>query len=130
MLSALNILLVGVWVGMYLFTTYVVSPAFKEFYPDPAERQSRRRAVGRYYARLNGPLSGVILLVVAAQGFVSGWTWALGAELALLLLIGALVAGHVRQGQRGVLPPAWLTHVTLASSVLLCGAALGAWGGA
>ena len=126
MLPVLNVLLVGVWVGMYLFTTFVVSPAFKEFYPDAAERQRRRRALGRFYARVNGPLSALLVLVVAAQGWRGGWTVALGAELALLALIGVLVARHVRQGQRGVLPPAYLTHLTLTASLLLCAAAVGA----
>lgn len=52
LLSGLNVLLVGMWVGMYLFTTFVVSPAFTELFPDYATRTGHRRAAGRHYARV------------------------------------------------------------------------------
>ncbi|BDP41985.1 hypothetical protein DAETH_19540 [Deinococcus aetherius] len=97
-LAALNVLLVGVWVGMYLFTTFVVSPAFKELFPDEAIRSAHRRLVGRHYARVNGPLTGLLLLVVLGLGLKQGFTAPLVLELAVLLLIGALVALHVRRG--------------------------------
>ncbi|GAA5532856.1 hypothetical protein [Deinococcus aluminii] len=123
--SALNVLLVGAWVGMYLFTTFVVSPAFAELFPDEATRRAHRRTVGRYYARVNGPLSLLLLLTVLALGFIGGFRLALGLELAMLLLIAGLVAGHMRRGAQ-VRPPGWLTHVTLGASALLCGLALAA----
>ncbi|GAA5511651.1 hypothetical protein Dcar01_00363 [Deinococcus carri] len=118
-LSGLNVLLVGVWVGMYLFTTSVLSPAFAELFPNEATRSAHRRTVGRYYARVNGPLSLLLLLTVLALGGLRGFSLALGTELAVLLLIGGLVSMHMRRGAR-VRPPAWLTHVTLAASALLC----------
>ena len=123
-LAAVNILLVGVWVGMYLFTTYVVSPAFKQLFPDAAERSAHRRVVGRIYARVNGPLTALMLAVAVALGLWQGWSLALVAELVLLVLIGGLVAAHVRQADGGALPPAWLTNVTLGAVMLLSGAAV------
>ncbi|TDE87576.1 hypothetical protein [Deinococcus sp. S9] len=118
-LSALNVLLVGMWMGMYLFTTFVVSPAFAELFPNEATRSAHRRTVGRYYARVNGPLSLGLLLTVLVLGFGRGFSLALGLELAVLLLIGGLVSTHMRRGAR-VRPPAWLTHVTLGAGALLC----------
>lgn len=118
-LAALNVLLVGMWVGMYLFTTFVVSPAFLELFPEEATRSAHRRAVGRHYARVNGPLTLALLLTVLALGLTRGFSLPLGLELAVLLLIGGLVSTHVRRGAR-VRPPAWLAHVTLLASALLC----------
>ncbi|WP_102126693.1 DUF4149 domain-containing protein [Deinococcus planocerae] len=123
-LAALNILLVGVWVGMYLFTTFVVSPAFRELFPDEATRSAHRRLVGRHYARVNGPLTALLLLVVLALGVTGGFTAPLLLELVVLVLIGALVGLHVRRaGTPGAAPPVWITHLTLTASVLLCGLA-------
>lgn len=119
-LSALNVLLVGVWAGMYVFTTFVVSPAFVELFPDADTRTAHRRTVGRYYARVNGPLTGLLLVTVLGLGATRGFGVALLAELALLLLIGGLVALHVRRGRAQGRPPAWITNLTLAASALLC----------
>ncbi|WP_034384598.1 hypothetical protein [Deinococcus sp. YIM 77859] len=119
-LSALNVLLVGIWVGMYLFTTLVVSPAFMELFPDAATRTAHRRTVGRYYARINGLQTGLLLITVLALGAARGFSAALLAELALLLLIGGLVALHVRRGQAQGRPPVWITNLTLAATALLC----------
>lgn len=126
LLPALNVLLVGVWVGMYLFTTFVVSPAFQELFPDPQVRHAHRRTVGRHYARVNGPLTLALLATVLAVGLTRGFSAALGAQLAVLLLIGGLVALHVRRGEEAARPPAWITHLTLAASVVLCGLAVAA----
>lgn len=124
LLAALNVLLVGVWVGMYLFTTFVMSPAFAELFSDHAARTANRRLVGRHYARVNGPLTALLLAVVLALGFTRGVSLALIAEVAVLLLIGGLVALHVRRGQAQGRPPAWITHSTLAASALLCACAV------
>ncbi len=126
-LSGLNILLVGLWVGMYLFTTFVVSPAFTELFPDTEVRRSHRRLVGRYYARVNGPLTAVLGAVVLTMIFTGGAAPVLWAELLLLALIGAAVALHVRRASVvGAVVPGWVTHLTLGASLLLCLAAVGA----
>ncbi|QFP76101.1 hypothetical protein [Deinococcus sp. AJ005] len=126
-LSGLNILLVGLWVGMYLFTTFVVSPAFTELFPDAEVRRSHRRLVGRHYARVNGPLTAVLGAVALVMIFTGGAVPVLWAELLLLALIGGTVALHVRRASvAGATVPGWITNVTLGASVLLCVAAVGA----
>ncbi|MFK7603047.1 DUF4149 domain-containing protein [Deinococcus sp. SM5_A1] len=126
-LSGLNILLVGLWVGMYLFTTFVVSPAFTELFPDAEVRRSHRRLVGRHYARVNGPLTAVLGGVALIMIFTGGAAPVLWAELLLLALIGGTVALHVRRASvAGATVPGWITNVTLGASVLLCVAAVGA----
>lgn len=126
-LSGLNILLVGLWVGMYLFTTFVVSPAFTELFPDAEVRRSHRRLVGRHYARVNGPLTAVLGGVALVMIFTGGAAPVLWAELLLLALIGGTVALHVRRASvAGATVPGWITNVTLGASVLLCVAAVGA----
>ncbi|OLV16437.1 hypothetical protein BOO71_0011767 [Deinococcus marmoris] len=127
MLSGINILLVGLWVGMYLFTTFVVSPAFTELFPDAEVRRSHRRLVGRHYARVNGPLTAVLGGVALIMIFTGGAAPVLWAELLLLALIGGTVALHVRRASvAGATVPGWITNVTLGASVLLCVAAVGA----
>ncbi|AIZ45487.1 hypothetical protein QR90_10935 [Deinococcus radiopugnans] len=126
-LAGLNILLVGLWVGMYLFTTFVVSPAFTELFPDAEVRRSHRRLVGRHYARVNGPLTGLLGGVALVMIVMGGAAPVLWAELLLLALIGGTVALHVRRASVAGAPvPGWITNVTLGASVLLCVAAVGA----
>jgi len=123
-LSALNVLLVGVWVGMYLFTTFVVSPAFVELFPDVEVRTAHRRRVGQQYVRVNGPVTALLLATVLGLGFTAGFSASLLAEVGVLLLIAALVALHVRRGRAQVRPPAWITNLTLAASAGLCALAV------
>ena len=126
-LSSLNILLVGLWVGRDLFTTFVVSPAFTELFPDAEVRRSHRRLVGRHYARVNGPLTAMLGGVALVMLLTGGAAPVLWAELGLLALIGAMVALHVRRASAaGATVPGWITHLTLGASVLLCVAAVGA----
>ena len=131
-LTSLNILLVGLWVGMYLFTTFVVSPAFTELFPDAEVRRSHRRLVGQHYARVNGSLTAVLGVVALVLIFMGGaplmWpTLLLWAELLLLALIGGMVALHVQRASvTGTAVPGWITSVTLGASVLLCVVAVGA----
>lgn len=47
LLPHLNATLAGVWFGLYLFTTFVVSPAFQTLFPDAATRTAHRRVFGR-----------------------------------------------------------------------------------
>ena len=126
LLSALNLLLVGVWVGMYLFTTFVVSPAFVELFPDPGVRTAHRRRVGGYYARVNGPVTALLLATVLALGALEGFRAVLLAEVAVLFLIAGLVALHVRRGRAQGRPPAWITNVTLGAGAALCALAVAA----
>lgn len=126
LLASLNILLAGIWAGMYLFTTFVVSPAFARLPWTPDERRAARSLVGRQYARVNAVLSLLLLASIAARGLVGGWHLALTAQALLWLLILALVAYHVRRGVRNPQQATgWITSVTLACTALMCAAALG-----
>jgi len=84
-LSVLEGLIAGVWLGGYLFTTFIVSPALKSLVLDEAERVRVRSSIGRRYGKLAGPLLLVWLVVLALQGF-SSWTLMRLGLLALLIV--------------------------------------------
>ncbi len=90
LLNALEGLLAGVWLGGYLFTTFVVSPALKSLPLGHAERVRTRSAIGRRYGKLAAPLLLVWLLVLLLQGF---GTWTL-VRLGLLALLTVAVGAH------------------------------------
>lgn len=93
-LHVLSVLASGIWLGGLVFTTVVVSPAFRQMTWSPAERIAVRSAVGRQYskvARLN-----LLILVLAAAGhhFMIGWSGRAWLEVALILLVTALSELH------------------------------------
>jgi len=89
-LNVLEGLIAGVWLGGYLFTTFVVSPALESLPLGDAERIRARSAIGRRYGKLAGPLLLVWLAVLLSQGFE---TWTL-ARLGLLIVLAAVVGLH------------------------------------
>lgn len=92
-MSPLNVLegpIAGTWLGSYLFTTFVVSPALKSLLFTDAERIRIRSTIGRRYGTLAGPLLLVWLVVILLQGFAV-WT---PARLALLALLAGAVGAH------------------------------------
>ncbi|AZI44549.1 hypothetical protein EHF33_16695 (plasmid) [Deinococcus psychrotolerans] len=124
-LEAVNILLVGLWMGMYLFTTFIVSPAFSDFFPDAQIRRARRTSVGKAYARVAGPLMLGLALIIFAQGWQGGFSAALLTEFGALLLMVSLVGWHVLQARSEQRPPPrWATHTALTAGLVLCGAAV------
>lgn len=56
LLNVLEGLIAGVWLGAYLFTTLVVSPALKSLPLGDAERIRTRSTIGRRYGKLAGSL--------------------------------------------------------------------------
>ncbi|MVN88224.1 hypothetical protein GO986_15850 [Deinococcus sp. HMF7620] len=122
--SHLNVLLVGAWFGMYLFTTFVVSPAFAQLFPDAAIRSAHRQVLGRQYARVNGPLTLALLLTLLALSLTQGFSAARLTQWGLLLSLSLLIPLHVRAASRRAAPPRWITHVTLLVGLGLCGAAV------
>ena len=78
------------WLGGYLFTTFVVSPALRSLPIHEAERVQTRSVVGRRYGRLAGPLLLVWLVVLLFQALT---VWTL-LRLALLLILAAAVGVH------------------------------------
>ena len=89
-LSVLESLIAGVWLGGYLFTTFVVSPALKSLPLSEPERIRTRSSIGRRYGKLAGPLLLVWLVVLLLQGFA---TWTL-VRLGLLALLIVAVGVH------------------------------------
>lgn len=55
-LNVLEGLIAGVWLGRYLFTTFVVSPTLEPLPLGDAERICTRSRIGRRYGTLAGPL--------------------------------------------------------------------------
>lgn len=90
LLSVLEGLVAGVWLGAYLFTTFVVSPALKSLPLSDAERIRTRSTIGKRYGKLAGPLLFVWLVVLLLQGFE---LWTL-ARLALLVVLTGAVGVH------------------------------------
>lgn len=90
LLNVLEGLAAGVWLGAYLFTTLVVSPALKSLPLTNAERIRTRSAIGRRYGKLAGPLLLVWLVVLLLQG-TSAWTL---TRLALLAVLAVAVGAH------------------------------------
>ena len=51
-IHAVHVLAAGIWLGGLVFTSVVVSPAFKRIQWTPAERIAVRSAVGRQYSKV------------------------------------------------------------------------------
>jgi uncharacterized membrane protein len=88
--AAAEILLAGIWIGSYLFTTFIVSPALNSLPISAAERITVRSAIGRRYGRLSVPLLLIWLVLLLWQG-PAGWTL---VRLLLLILLTAIIALH------------------------------------
>lgn len=88
--AAAEVLLAGIWLGSYLFTTFIVSPGLKGLPISQAERVSIRSAFGRRYGRLSLPLLLVWFVLLFLQD-LNGWVL---ARLVLLVLLTITVALH------------------------------------
>lgn len=89
-----HVMLAGVWLGGVVFTTFVVSPAFKAMKWSEAERVGVRSAVGRRYAKVAGVNLGLLALFAVLDGWISGFGGLFYAEYALLVALFGLVALH------------------------------------
>lgn len=90
----LHVLLAGVWLGGVVFTTLVVSPAFKGMKWGEAERVGARSAVGRQYAKV-GTTNLVLLFVLAVvDGLARDFGAIFYVEYGLLLVLFVLVGMH------------------------------------
>lgn len=90
--AALEAFLACVWLGGYLFTHFVVTPALASLNVTGAERVRLRSVIGRRYGRLAAPYVAVWLGVVGAHGIAAGFDAGLLIRLALIVVL-ALVAG-------------------------------------
>lgn len=89
-LNVLEGLIAGVWLGAYLFTTFVISPALKSLPLSDSERIRTRSTIGRRYGKLAGPVLFIWLVVLFLQGF-EAWTL---TRLALLVVLAVTVGVH------------------------------------
>ncbi len=93
-IHTLHVALAGVWLGGVVFTTFVVSPAFRAIKWSEVERVGARSVVGRYYARLANANLGLLLLFATVDGVVRGFGPIFFAEYLLLAVLFGLVGAH------------------------------------
>lgn len=93
-IHAVHALAAGIWLGGLVFTTVVVSPAFKRMEWSPAERIAVRSAVGRQYARVAGANLLALLLAALADWVPAGLGATAIAELGLIVLVFVLSGLH------------------------------------
>lgn len=77
-----------------MFTTFVVSPAFKAMKWSEVERVRARSVVGRYYARVANVNLGLLLLFATVDGVIRGFGALLFVEYLLLAVLLGLVGAH------------------------------------
>jgi uncharacterized membrane protein len=86
--------LAGVWLGGVIFTTAVVSPAFKRVKWSEPERVLVRSKIGEQYAKVGTANLALLALFALLDGLVAGFGATLYAEYALLAVLIGLVAIH------------------------------------
>lgn len=90
----LHVVVAGVWLGGVVFTTAVVSPAFKVMKWGEAERVGARSVVGRRYARVAGVNLGLLASLAAMDGLLEGFGVVFFSEYVLLAALSGLVGAH------------------------------------
>ncbi|HEX7021365.1 MAG TPA: DUF4149 domain-containing protein [Trueperaceae bacterium] len=89
-LDLIESLIAGLWLGSYLFTHTVVSPALASLPFSDAERVRLRSVIGRRYGSLAGPLLLTWLAVLLLQG-LEPWTL---LRLGLIVILALAVITH------------------------------------
>lgn len=93
-IHTLHVMLAGLWLGGVVFTTFVVSPAFKAMKWSEVERVGARSVVGRYYARVANVNLGLLLIFATGDGLIRGFGVLFFAEYLLLAVLLGLVGAH------------------------------------
>jgi hypothetical protein len=86
--------LAGMWLGGVVFTTAVVSPAFKQVKWSEPERVLVRSRIGKQYAKVGTANLALLAIFALLDGLVAGFGAALYAEYVLLAVLIGLVAIH------------------------------------
>jgi uncharacterized membrane protein len=90
----IHVLAAGIWLGGLIFTTAVVSPAFKKIDWSPAERMAVRSAVGRQYV----PVANLNLLILLAAAIIDAalhaWNSIALIEILLIIAVAVLAIMH------------------------------------
>jgi len=95
-IHAVHVLAAGVWLGGLVFTSAVVSPAFKTMPWTPQERIATRSAVGRQYTKVARINLAILLIAALADGAARGWSTRAAVEIALILVVLILSEMHAR----------------------------------
>jgi uncharacterized membrane protein len=93
---AVHVLAAGIWLGGLVFTTAVVSPAFRRMAWSPEERIAVRSAVGRQYSRIAGLNLALLFVAALADWLPVGAGTTPTAELCLIVLVLLLSGLHGR----------------------------------
>jgi uncharacterized membrane protein len=91
--QVLHILAAGTWLGGVVFTSTVVTPAFKRMEWTPAERMAVRSAVGRQYSKVARANLGALLALAIIALALNGGALAM-AEIILVALSFFLAELH------------------------------------
>ena len=90
----IHVLTAGIWLGGLVFTTVVISPAFKKMDWTPAERTAVRSAVGRQYV----PVANLNLLILLVAAIIDAafhvWTAIALIEILLIIVVAILAGMH------------------------------------
>lgn len=93
-IHTLHVMLAGTWLGGVVFTTFVVSPAFKAMKWSEVERVGARSMVGRYFARVGGWNLGLLLLFAIVDGALGGFGAVFFVEYVFLAVLLGLAGAH------------------------------------
>jgi uncharacterized membrane protein len=93
-IHTLHVMLAGAWLGGVVFTTFVVSPAFKAMKWSEVERVGARSMVGRYFARVGGWNLGLLLFFAILDGALEGFGAVFFVEYVLLVVLLGLAGSH------------------------------------
>jgi len=93
-LHAVHTLSAGVWLGGLVFTTVVVSPAFKRMEWEPSERFAVRSEVGRQYSKVARVNLLALLVFAGVDWSMRGWSPLGWSELLAILVVVALAQVH------------------------------------
>jgi hypothetical protein len=93
-IHTLHVVLAGTWLGGVVFTTFVVSPAFRAMKWSEVERVGARSMVGRYYARVGGWNLALVLLFAIVDGALEGFGAVFFVEYVLLAVLLGLAGAH------------------------------------
>ncbi|MEO6906456.1 MAG: DUF4149 domain-containing protein [Abditibacteriaceae bacterium] len=90
----IHVLSAGIWLGGLVFTTAVVSPAFKAMSWTPAERMAVRSAVGRKYSKVANANLVILLVAAIIDAIFYHWKTVSIIEIVLVVIVCVLAVLH------------------------------------
>lgn len=96
LIHIIHVLAAGIWLGGLVFTTTVVSPAFKRMNWTPPERIAVRSEVGKQYSKVARLNLAILLLAALGDHALHGWSTPAWVEIALIVFVAVLSELHAR----------------------------------